>query len=138
MSCAARYLKLFTLDKPVPDNALVRLDPAAKTTLRGLQSPGDPDLYLHLLNIFISSSEEYIKLLTKPNSSSDKNILLRITHTWRASAQAIGAQILADLCLQLEKSIPNGDRLTIEMFLKQIDSEYTAVKLELDKEIKAA
>lgn len=109
---------------------LVRLHPEAKQALRALQSPGDADLYKELALVFIDTSNDFMKTLNA--SMSDAKSVRETAHSWKSSAAAIGAQILANLCEQLEKN-PNEASTLIQ----KIADEYQAVQFELKKEVAA-
>jgi len=111
---------------------LLRLHPDAKEALRSLQAPGDPDLYQELIALFIATSNDFLSSLN--SSLTNPKQLKDTAHSWKSSAAAVGAQILSDLCAQLEKN-PNPPNASV--LLQKIAEEYRAVQAELNKEIAA-
>lgn len=119
----------------MPANQLGRIDPAAKTALRELQEPGKPDIYLHLLTVFFSSSEEFMATLKKFSTGRDPELVKQTAHSWRSSAAAVGATGVAELCQKLEGVIAAGDGKVVTETIQELSDEYEAVKAELMKEL---
>lgn len=108
----------------------LRLDPAAKEALQALQTPGEMDVYLHLLDIFVTTSDKFLSVLQSGHHPSLPQ-LREMGHSWRNNAMAIGAQILGDLCADLEAAVKANDTKKVDSLIKQIEEEYLAVKAEL-------
>lgn len=110
----------------MPAKDLLRLDPSAKETLQSLQFPGEPDIYRHLVEVFLKTSDEFLISL----HAADAETAQRIAHSWRSSSSGIGAQVLADLCSQIEATSDSNQHRAL---LPLLEKEYAAVKVELSQ-----
>jgi|GEM_PF-6148017 FOG: HPt domain len=99
------------------------IDPAAKTALEELQSPGEPNLYEQVVEAFLEGSENYLELLSTDPSPDKIN---GIAHSWKSSSATLGALALSELCAELEA---HPDRLHL---VPQLAIEYKKVKTALN------
>ncbi len=108
----------------MPAKSLLRLDPAAKEAIKALQSPGQSDIYQHLVEIYIKTSEELLTSL----KTADIHFAKHTAHSWRSSSASVGAQILSDICSQIEVT---KDPEQLKSLIQLAEKEYAAVKNEL-------
>ncbi len=115
--------------------AKLRLNPAAKLTLSELQEPGQPDLFKHLAEVFVATSDDYIKSLL--NFAKNRQILAMkdVAHSWKSSSAAIGAEILTDLCLQIEGLGFPFNEQDFGVLMGKIENEYRTVRDDLLKSV---
>ncbi|MEK6773542.1 MAG: Hpt domain-containing protein [Bdellovibrionota bacterium] len=109
---------------------LLRLDPLAKTNLKSLQIEDEVDIYQQFVEIFLKTSDEFLGSLKTANIS----IAQRVSHSWRSSSSVIGAQILANLCLQIETC---SDSKKYKELIVLVESEYKEVRAQLIQSQKA-
>jgi HPt (histidine-containing phosphotransfer) domain-containing protein len=103
-------------------NLASHVDPAVKQSLLEL---GDPTLFDKLIEIFIESSEKYLEQLEKEFAKNNEKQIHLIAHTWKASANGIGALSLGSLCKELELNPQKKELLPL------LAAEYRIVRKEL-------
>lgn len=117
--------------------AKLRLNPQAKLAMAELQEPGQPDLFKHLVNVFVETSDEYIKSLLGFAKNRQILAMKDVAHSWKSSCAAIGAEILTDLCLQVETlGFPFNER-EFGLLIGKLELEYKTTRVELLKSIGA-
>jgi HPt (histidine-containing phosphotransfer) domain-containing protein len=109
----------------MPAKALLRLDRSAQEALASLQVPGEEDIYLRLVDVFITSSIAYLENLRTADVATAQST----AHSWRSSSAAVGAMLLADICSEIEV---NRDARRLAELVAQVESEFYAVKSELE------
>jgi HPt (histidine-containing phosphotransfer) domain-containing protein len=108
------------------------IDPEARQNLAEIQTPGEPELYLKLVGIFLEDSKNF---LSKINSSIESSTeTSAIAHAWKSSSYTVGAKQLGDLCQQLELLLPNqiSEKLAV---IDMIKAEFACVEPELIAQI---
>jgi len=84
------------------------IDTATIESIKKLQKPGRPDLLKELIDLFIRTTADYIKILRASVINKDLGTLAHIAHSFKSSAANLGALKLSEACFELEK-IGNGD-----------------------------
>lgn len=84
------------------------IDQATIESIRNLQKPGRPNLLKELVNLFIDSNHENLKVLKAAANNRDLGTIAHIAHNIKSSAANLGALKLSECCFELEK-IGNGD-----------------------------
>jgi HPt (histidine-containing phosphotransfer) domain-containing protein len=113
----------------VMDMAQPALDPSVVETLRGLQMPDGPDLLGQITAAFLEDAQSRLGDLRRAMASDDRTQIKRITHSLRGMCGAIGAQHMAALSSELERtpitaSVDTG-------LLSQLEREFTRVRVAL-------
>lgn len=110
------------------------IDLATLDSIRKLQKPGRPDLLKELIQLFLDTTKEYIKVLRTSVANRDLGTVSHIAHSFKSSAANLGALKLAEYCYDLEK-IGNGDSgpEQIEKVFQQIEIAHQEAMTELEK-----
>ena len=112
---------------------LVTLDRSRLMELKTIQQVGDPDLITEILGIYFKTAPDALLRIKKFHAESDLALLSREAHSFKSTCGSIGAQIMADLCLQLER--PQGGPQSFEdreKVITRLVSEYGLVEVELN------
>jgi len=107
-----------------------RLNTEVRETLSQLQMPGQPDIYLELVQVFIETSNEFVVKLKKALTTANAKGASDIGHSWKSSAAAVGAEILSELCKEMEEmaKFPQEDPTALDQLGEKIADEYTQLK----------
>lgn len=81
--------------------------------------------YLTLLGVFLDDS---LKRLDQLHAARSAEELRMVAHSLKGSSGNMGAQVLSDLCRQLEERVKQPPLLAIEDLINQIDREHYAVR----------
>ncbi|MCY1414833.1 phosphotransfer intermediate protein in two-component regulatory system with RcsBC [compost metagenome] len=92
--------------------------------LNGLQYIME-DQYPLLLDTFLDDSQ---KLLNQLHAAQDSKALGEAAHTLKGSSSNMGAQVLAELCRQLEVRAQHGRLLGVEDLIESIEQEFITVR----------
>lgn len=110
------------------DDQTLRLDPETRLTLQELQRPGEPDIYQHLTNLFISDSEKLLQQLRQRMLVKEFASLHELAHQWKNNALGIGAFRLGKYCQMLEIASRNSASETeLKDIAKAIEIEFGEV-----------
>lgn len=85
-----------------------------------------------LITTYIDDVSVRIPQLKVALDSQDHEALRRGAHSLKGSSSNLGAQPLADLCLEVETLAKQGHIEGIELLLQQIDAEFDQVKSQLE------
>jgi len=102
-------------------------------SLRALQAPGTPDMFLRLARVFVEQAEPWLADLRYALSRGDAVNARRLAHALRGGAGTIGALRLADLCAGLEERLAGGGAVHLEPFAP-IGEAFDLVHSALDAE----
>ncbi|MEO5968714.1 MAG: Hpt domain-containing protein, partial [Bdellovibrionia bacterium] len=114
-------------------NGLVTLDRSRLMELKTIQQAGDPDLVTEIVSIYFKTAPTSVQKIKKFHAENEIHLLAREAHGFKSTCGSIGAQIMADLCLQLERL--EGDPLSFEErenLITNLKSEYDLVERELN------
>jgi CheY-like chemotaxis protein len=93
------------MDTPRPPSLPV--DPEVLEMLASLQEPGEPDLLIELLTLFLRDTPERLEqLLARPIDASQ---VARVAHAVKGSAGNLGAMTLQEHASALEQAAQRGD-----------------------------
>ena len=96
---------------PNPDHESV-LDLETIATLKALGGTEEPDLFVELVDLFVTDAKSHIAALQRALEHNDMRALERTAHTLKSSCANVGAVAMAKLCFELEqlgrKSKPEG------------------------------
>ena len=112
-------------DGRMPVTAVINLD--RLNALRQLDPGGNTGFLKRLVNIFLTSTPEFVKNIETAIQAGDRAELVRAAHSLRSSAANVGAEKLSEICRLLEES---GDHLqsdNIVNLLLRLQNEFRSV-----------
>jgi two-component system, sensor histidine kinase and response regulator len=129
---------------PVETRAEVRqhtaetLDANAIERIRGLSTPGKPDLFERLAAIYASSSMPLVDLLRRAALTGDAAGLRQAAHGLKSSSQNVGAVGLAAICQEIEIAADQSRLEVAEELVERLISEHEKVLESLGQRALAA
>ncbi len=94
-------------EQPAPakamTNAVASLNPAALDKIRALQREGQPDIVRKVASMFLDSSVKLVQGLEEAMMVSDAEKVRHNAHSLKSSSASLGAELLAQLCQELEQ-----------------------------------
>ncbi len=104
--------------------------------LASLQEPGEPDLVVELVSLFLRDTPERLQeLVGRP---LDPGRTARVAHAVKGSAGNLGALVLQDLASQLEQAGHRGESAAVlERLVEAVELEFRRVEQHL-RELLAA
>lgn len=104
--------------------------------LASLQEPGEPDLVVELVSLFLRDTPERLhELVERP---LDPTRTARVAHAVKGSAGNLGAQVLQDLASQLEQAGQRGESpAVLHRLVESLELEFRRVEQHL-RELLAA
>ena len=112
---------------------LHRLDPKVIQTLRRLNNSSNNFLN-EIIDVFIDESSQRMEIIEKSLDSFDLEIVRKMAYTQKGASLTFGAEILAELCENLEKVRGKDEIEIIKNLANQIQIEFLSVKVMLEKE----
>jgi CheY-like chemotaxis protein/HPt (histidine-containing phosphotransfer) domain-containing protein len=112
------------------------IDPAVLEKLRSLRGPGEPDLAVEVIELFLEDAPERISALRDSLSQGDFPTVTRIAHTLKGSAGHLGAKLLATLCARIEHKARGGAAFNTGFAITSIEEEFERVRAALHEEAK--
>ncbi|HEX9640369.1 MAG TPA: response regulator, partial [Candidatus Krumholzibacteria bacterium] len=102
--------------------------------IRSLKEMGDddPNLFLELLDLFFENSQKHLVDLAAALTVKDPKKVERIAHTMKSSCANLGANQLAEFCLQLERLGRAGSLDGASEILNRMNQAYGEVQVELE------
>ena len=103
---------------PTPTPPPPPVDPEVIEMLASLQEPGEPDLVVELVTLFLRDTPERLNELAGPVDAAQ---VARVAHAIKGSAGNLGAMTLQDVASRLEQAGHRGEsadalaRLTTEL-----------------------
>jgi HPt (histidine-containing phosphotransfer) domain-containing protein len=108
------------------------LDPAVVESLRQLTPPGEPDVLVEILGVFLTDVPRRIAQLKAAWRGGDAAGVQRAAHSLKGSSGNIGADALFDVCRQLDDRAKSGE-LRLEELIAALDREYGRVEFEIKR-----
>ena|SRR5689334_4974185 len=112
------------------------LDPAVLNTLRQLTAPGEPDVLVEVLKLFLDEVPPRIERLRNAWASGNIQEVHRAAHSLKGSAGNIGAQAMFDVCRQLDGMGKSGDPQAIGTLVDALGVEFGKVEAEINRLIR--
>ena len=106
------------------------LDPAVIASLRQLTPPGEPDVLIEILNVFLAEVPRRIDRLKAAWRDGDAAAVQRAAHSLKGSSGNIGADALAEVSREIDERTKAGD-LRIDSLIAALDREYAVVEAEI-------
>lgn len=72
-------------------------------TWRQMDPEGGTGFIKKLITIYLSSAPEFQMRIEHAIQTADSDALVKAAHTFKSSASNVGAELLADICRQLEE-----------------------------------
>lgn len=72
-------------------------------TWRQMDPEGGTGFIKKLITIYLSSAPEFQMRIEHAIEAADSDALVKAAHTFKSSASNVGAELLADICRQLEE-----------------------------------
>lgn len=106
------------------------VDPEVIEMLASLQEPGEPDLVVELVTLFLRDTPERLAELTR--SPLEAGHVARVAHAIKGSAGNLGATALQDLAGQLEQAGHRGESVaSLAALGEAVHAEYARVDSHL-------
>ena len=102
------------------------LDPAVVESLRQLTPPGEPDVLVEILGVFLTEVPRRIDRLKAAWREGNAVEVQRTAHSLKGSSGNIGADALFEVCRQIDERARAGE-LRIEALIEALDAEYARV-----------
>ncbi len=96
-----------------------------------MQTPGEPDILVELIDIYLQDSVKYLDKIIEAANSGELDLLKRSIHSLKGSSGNIGARFFAARCDELENSLKQGDIKSAKKLLPQVEIEYNQVRTVL-------
>jgi HPt (histidine-containing phosphotransfer) domain-containing protein len=118
------------MDTPQPES--VPVDPEVLEMLASLQEPGEPDLLVELVTLFLRDTPERLKDLdVRP---LDANHVARVAHAVKGSAGNLGAMVLQECASALEKAAQHDESSArLARLADAVSAEYERVERHLER-----
>ena len=92
--------------------------------LEELQSDGEPDIIIEVIDLFLTTSLERVEAIQKFSEKDDRMSASRQAHALKSSAKTLGALELGDLCQKIEDLKNGGMPAELHAFVKQLEISY--------------
>ena len=109
------------------------LDPAVIETLRQLSVPGEPDVLIEVLKLFLDEAPPRIEKLRNAWAAGNIQEVQRMAHSLKGSAGNIGAGGLFEICKQLDTIGRAGVVLDADSLVKALGAEFDKVEAEIHR-----
>ncbi len=119
---------------PSPPATPAVLDAQALDELARLTRSGKPNVLVRAIDSYLDSSAELIASLTQAEANDDLAAIGRAAHTLKSSSGMLGAQRLAELCMQTMASARAGTHDEAKRLVPEIVAEYQIVSAALAAE----
>ena len=113
------------------------LDPAVVESLRQLTPPGEPDVLVEILTVFLADVPQRIDQLKNAWRDGKAAEVQRAAHSLKGSSGNIGADALYEVCKQIDERSKAGD-LRIEPLISALDREFGDVAAEIKRLLQTA
>jgi HPt (histidine-containing phosphotransfer) domain-containing protein len=113
---------------------MAAINPRVLDDLRTLQTPGAPSFLGELIDIFLKEAAGHLLKLRASFEGKDAALFERSAHTLKGSCGNLGAQAMSQICADLQNIGHAADWTRAAMVLPTLETEYLAVKAELEAE----
>jgi HPt (histidine-containing phosphotransfer) domain-containing protein len=114
------------------------LDDAVLAGLRKLTPPGEPDVLVEVLKLFLEEVPPRIARLRNAWAAGNIQEVHRTAHSLKGSAGNIGARRLYDVCSQLDQRGKAGDLAAVPPLVDALGVEFGKVETEIRRLIAAS
>jgi HPt (histidine-containing phosphotransfer) domain-containing protein len=109
------------------------LDPAVINTLRQLSVPGEPDVLIEVLKLFLAEAPPRIERLRNAWGARNIQEVQRAAHSLKGSAGNIGAQRMYEVCKQLDEVRRSGRLQAADHLVDTLGAEFDKVEAEIHR-----
>jgi len=107
------------------------LDPTVIDSLRKLTPPGEPDVLVEVLQMFLEEVPRRMARLRAAAQAGDAVEVHRAAHSLKGSAGNIGAHALFAVCRQLDETSKAGDLSGADHLVDALGVEFGKVEGEI-------
>ena len=107
------------------------LDPAVLDNLRQLTAPGEPDVLLEVLQLFLDEAPRRLERLQAAWREANGHEMQRAAHSLKGSSGNIGAGAMMAVCHRIDDLARAGDVAAVAPLLPSLTSEYHRAELEI-------
>jgi HPt (histidine-containing phosphotransfer) domain-containing protein len=111
------------------------LDSKVLDRLRQLTAPGEPDVLVAVLHLFLQEVPRRLATLRAAWAAGDAAEVLKVAHSLKGSAGNVGAQALFSVCRQLDDAGRTGGLTGAQPLVDALDVEYARVEVEIRRVI---
>lgn len=79
------------------------IDLAALTAFGEISKPGEPDVVVELIDLYLTDGTERIRQIKHAAVTADRILLKKAVHSFKGSSGSLGLHQIAELCEQLER-----------------------------------
>jgi HPt (histidine-containing phosphotransfer) domain-containing protein len=110
------------------------LDLETIATLKALGGSDEPDLFVELVDLFVTDARTHIAALRRALEQHDLRTLERTAHTLKSSCANVGAKAMSDLCAELEKLGRSSRIEGAEQLVERTAAQYERVQAALNQQ----
>lgn len=110
------------------------IDLAVLESLQEIQVPGEPNLLLELIDMFIGETPVKLDNLRNELQKKDFELVKRIAHNLKGSSGSLGANPMMKICGEIEQRCKNKALEGIEVLLVQLEMEFMRAEYALLRE----
>lgn len=90
------------------------VDLAALTAFGEISSPGEPDVVVELIDLYLTDGTERIRQIKHAAVTADRILLKKAAHSFKGSSGSLGFDQIAELCEQLERIDDDNRKALVE------------------------
>lgn len=114
------------------------LDPAVVDSLRQLTPPGEPDVLIEVLTLFLDEAPKRMEKLRDAWQERNAYEMQRAAHSLKGSAGNIGARRMYEICKQLDERGKANDFTGAKHLIEVLAGEFHNVETEIRLLLKAS
>ncbi|MFY9223768.1 MAG: response regulator [Blastocatellia bacterium] len=100
------------------------IDLSVVESLLQIQVPGEPNLLLELIDMFVKDAPKKLDILRNALQQSNFVEVRRIAHTLKGSSGSLGANQMMKICAEMEQRCKNNSFEGLENLLLQLEMEF--------------
>jgi CheY-like chemotaxis protein len=100
------------------------IDLSVVESLLQIQVPGEPNLLLELIDMFVKDTPKKLDSLRNALQQSDFVEVRRVAHTLKGSSGSLGANQMMKICAEMEQRCKNNSFEGLENILLQLEMEF--------------
>lgn len=108
------------------------MDAGALDALRKLQRPGQPDIVVKFMKMFLKSSAKLMQSMRAGLEGGDMKAVAVAVHTLKSSSASLGAISFSDTCRETEAFAHAGQQDAVESMVGPLEEKYAALLTEIN------